>query len=90
MNTTIDREYILDISHKATFTGISEEEVISLLSSYFKERNKPEELYHIVFQFLQASGMLGVAFENILEIYQKRYHICKVIDTKNNKIIAIF
>lgn len=89
MSTIINREEVLELSHKATFKGISEQEVIEIVSSYFIEKNKPVEYIPTVIQFLTASGFLGVAFEKILEEHQKKYHICKVIDT-NGKIIAIF
>ena len=89
MSTIINREEVLELSHKATFKGISEQEVLDIVSSYFIERNKPIEYIPTVIQFLTASGFIEVAFEKILEEYQKKYHICKVIDT-NGKIIAIF
>lgn len=89
MSTIINREEVLELSHKATFKGISEKEIVDIVSSYFIEKNKPVEYIPTVIQFLRASGFLGVAFEKILEEYQKKYHICKVIDTKG-KIIAIF
>ena len=89
MNIITNREEVLELSHKATFKGISEQEVLDIVSSYFIERNKPIEYIPTVIQFLTASGFIGVAFEKILEEYQKKYHICKVIDT-NGKIIAIF
>lgn len=89
MSTIINREDVLELSHKATFKGISEKEAVDIVSSYFIEKNKPVEYIPTVIQFLTASGFIGVAFEKILEEYQKKYHICKVIDT-NGKIIAIF
>ena len=89
MSTIINREEVLELSHKATFKGISEKEIVDIVSSYFIEKNKPVEYIPTVIQFLTASGFIGVAFEKILEEYQKKYHICKVIDT-NGKIIAIF
>ena len=89
MNIITNREEVLELSHKATFKGISEQEVLDIVSSYFIERNKPIEYIPTVIQFLTASGFIEVAFEKILEEYQKKYHICKVIDT-NGKIIAIF
>lgn len=89
MNTIINRENVLELSHKATFKGISEKEVADVVSSYLIEKNKPVEYIPTVIQFLSATGFLGVAFEKILEEYQKKYHICKVIDT-NGKTIAIF
>ena len=89
MSTIINREEVLELSHKATFKGISEKEVVDIVSSYFIEKNKPVEHIPTVIQFLRASGFIGVAFEKILEEYQKKYHICKVIDT-NGKTIAIF
>lgn len=89
MSTIINREEVLELSHKATFKGISEKEAVDIISSYFIEKNKPVEYIPTVIQFLSTSGFLGVAFKKILEEYQKKYHICKVIDT-NGKIIAIF
>lgn len=89
MSTITNREEVLELSHKATFKGISEQEVIEVISSYFIEKNKPVEHIPTIIQFLRVSGFLEVAFENILEEYQKKYHICKLIDT-NGKIIAIF
>lgn len=89
MNIITNREEVLELSHKATFKGISEQEVLDIVSSYFIERNKPIEYIPTVIQFLTASGFIEVAFEKILEEYQKKYHICKVIDT-NGKTIAIF
>lgn len=89
MSTITNREEILELSHKATFRGISEKEVVDIVSSYFIEKNKPVEYIPAAIQFLTVSGFLGVAFEKILEEYQKKYHICKVIDT-NGKTIAIF
>lgn len=89
MSTIINREEVLELSHKATFKGISEKEAVDIVSSYFIEKNKPVEHIPAAIQFLTISGFLGVAFEKILEKYQKKYHICKVIDT-NGKIIAIF
>lgn len=89
MSTIINREEVLELSHKAAFKGISEKEAVDIVSSYFIEKNKPVEYIPTVIQFLSTSGFLGVAFEKILEEYQKKYHICKVIDT-NGKIIAIF
>lgn len=89
MSTIINREEVLELSHKATFKGISEQEVIEVVSYYFVEKNKPIEYIPSVIQFLTSFGFLGVAFEKILEEYQKKYHICKLIDT-NGKIIAIF
>jgi len=89
MSTIINREEVLELSHKATFKGISGQEVVDIVSSYFIEKNKPVEYIPTVIQFLAASGLLGVAFEKILEEYQKKYHICKVIDA-DNKVIAIF
>ena len=89
MSTIINREEVLELSHKATFKGISEKEVIEVVSSYCIKKDKPVEYIPTVIQFLATSGFLGVAFEKILEEYQKKYHICKVIDT-NGKIIAIF
>lgn len=89
MNTIINREEVLELSHKATFKGISEQEVIEVISSYFIEKNKPVEHIPTIIQFLRVSGFIEVAFEKILEEYQKKYHICKLIDT-NGKIIAIF
>lgn len=89
MSTIINREEVLELSHKAAFKGISEKEAVDIVSSYFIEKNKPVEYIPTVIQFLSTSGFLGVAFEKILEEYQKKYHICKVIDTKG-KIIAIF
>lgn len=89
MNIITNREEVLELSHKAIFKGISEQEVLDIVSSYFIEKNKPIEYIPTVIQFLTASGFIGVAFEKILEEYQKKYHICKVIDT-NGKTIAIF
>lgn len=89
MSTIINREEVLELTHKATFKGISGQEVVDIVSSYFIEKNKPVEYIPTVIQFLSTSGFLGVAFEKILEEYQKKYHICKVIDT-DGKIIAIF
>lgn len=89
MNTIINREEVLELSHKATFRGISEKEAVEVVSSYFIEKDKPVEYIPTVIQFLLASGFIRVAFEKILEEYQKKYHICKVIDT-NGKTIAIF
>ena len=89
MSTIINREEVLELSHKAAFKGISEKEAVDIVSSYFIEKNKPVEYIPTVIQFLTASGFIGVAFEKILEEYQKKYHICKVIDT-NGKTIAIF
>ena len=89
MSIITNREEVLELSHKAAFKGISEKEAVDIVSSYFIEKNKPVEYIPTVIQFLSTSGFLGVAFEKILEEYQKKYHICKVIDT-NGKIIAIF
>lgn len=89
MSIIANREKVLELSHKATFKGISKQEVVDIVSSYFIEKDKPVEYIPTVIQFLTTSGLLGVAFEKILEEYQKKYHICKVIDT-NGKIIAIF
>lgn len=89
MNIITNREEVLELSHKATFKGISEQEIVEVVSSYFIEKSKPVEYIPTVIQFLAASGFLGVAFDKILEEYQKKYHICKLIDT-NGKIIAIF
>ena len=89
MSIITNREEVLELSHKATFKGISEQEVLDIVSSYFIEKNKPIEYIPSAIQFLTSFGFLGVAFEKILEEYQKKYHICKVIDT-NGKIIAIF
>ena len=89
MSTIINREEVLELSHKATFKGISEKEAVDIISSYFIEKNKPVEYIPTVIQFLSTSGFLEVAFGKILEEYQKKYHICKVIDT-DGKTIAIF
>ena len=89
MSTITNREEELELAHKATFKGISEQEVIEVVSSYCIEKDKPVEYIPTVIQFLSTSGFLEVAFGKILEEYQKKYHICKVIDT-DGKTIAIF
>ena len=89
MSTITNREEVLELSHKATFKRISEQEVIEVVSYYCIEKNKPVEYIPTVIQFLASSGFLEVAFGKILEEYQKKYHICKLIDT-DGKTIAIF
>lgn len=89
MSITINRDKILEYSHKATFNGINAQEVIELITFYLQEKNKPSTLIPQFIQAIQVMGILEVVFENILLEYQKKYHICKVISA-DNKIIAIF
>ena len=63
MSTIINREEVLELSHKATFKGISEKEAVDIISSYFIEKNKPVEYIPTVIQFLSTSGFLEVALK---------------------------
>lgn len=89
MSIIINRDTILELSHKATFNGISTLEVIELITTYLEEKNKPSASIPQFIQFIQSMGMLEVVFGKVLEEYQKKVHICKIINAEG-KIIAIY